>query len=130
MIKMLREMNRDRYKALQLLADHLRTPSKDLSLNAIFNDVKDEDLKWVTEKIQGSTDDHRMVHEREAVTMVYIDSTQGWLPVNDASVGGAPLQITYGVKYLVVAGGGEMDLIQKQEAVLEDIEHLVMGLLL
>ena len=44
-------MNRDRYKALQLLADHLRTPSKDLSLNAIFNDVKDGDLKWVTEKI-------------------------------------------------------------------------------
>ena len=43
-------MNRDRYKALQLLADHLRTPSKDLSLDAIFNDVKDEDLKWVTEK--------------------------------------------------------------------------------
>ena len=51
MIKMLREMNNDRYKALQLLADHLRTPSKELSLNAIFNDVKDEDLKWVTEKI-------------------------------------------------------------------------------
>ena len=51
MIKMVREMNRDRDKALQLLADHLRTPSKDLSLDAIFNDVKDEDLKWVTEKI-------------------------------------------------------------------------------
>ena len=51
MIKMLKEMNRDRYKALQLLADHLRTPSKDLSLNAIFNDVNDEDLKWATEKI-------------------------------------------------------------------------------
>ena len=51
MIKMLREMNRDRYKALQLLADHIRTTSKDLSLNAIFNDVKDEDLKWVTDKI-------------------------------------------------------------------------------
>ena len=48
---MLREMNRDRYKALQLIADHLRTPSKDLSLSDIFNDVKDEDLKWVTEKI-------------------------------------------------------------------------------
>ena len=44
-------MNRDRYKALQLLADHLRTPSKELSLNAIFSDVKDEDLKWVTQKI-------------------------------------------------------------------------------
>ena len=51
MIKMLRDMNKDRYKALQLLADHIRTPSKDLSLNAIFNDVKDEDLKWVTDKI-------------------------------------------------------------------------------
>ena len=51
MIEMLRELNRDRYKALQLLADHLRTPSKDLSLDAIFNDVKVEDLKWVTEKI-------------------------------------------------------------------------------
>ena len=51
MIEMLREMNRDRYKALKLLADHLRTPSKDLSLDAIFNDVRDEDLKWVTEKI-------------------------------------------------------------------------------
>ena len=51
MIKMLREMNKNRYKALQLLADHIRTPSKDLSLNAIFNDVRDEDLKWVTDKI-------------------------------------------------------------------------------
>ena len=51
MIKMLREMNRDRYLQSSGLADHLRTPSKDLSLDAIFNDVKDEDLKWVTEKI-------------------------------------------------------------------------------
>jgi len=50
-IEMLNEMTENRYKALQLLADHIRTPSKDLSLNAIFNDVKDEDLKWVTEKI-------------------------------------------------------------------------------
>ena len=51
MIKMLRDMTKDRYKALQLLADHIRTPSKDLFLNAIFNDVKDEDIKWVSEKI-------------------------------------------------------------------------------
>ena len=51
MIKMLREMNKDRYKALQLLADHIRTPSKELSLNAILYDVRDEDLKWVTDKI-------------------------------------------------------------------------------
>ena len=48
---MLSELNKDRHKALKLLADHIRTPSRDLSLNAIFNDVKEEDLKWVTEKI-------------------------------------------------------------------------------
>jgi len=47
-IKMLREMNRDRYKALQLLADHLRTPSKDLSLDAIFNDVKEDEVELVS----------------------------------------------------------------------------------
>ena len=41
---MLSEMNQKRYKALRLLADHIRTPSRDLSLNAIFNDVQDEDL--------------------------------------------------------------------------------------
>ena len=45
------KVNQIRYKALRLLADHIRTPSRDLSLNAIFNDVPDEDLKWVTEKI-------------------------------------------------------------------------------
>ena len=44
-------MNKDRYKALQLLADYLRTSPKDLSLNAIFNDIRDEDLKWVLNKI-------------------------------------------------------------------------------
>ena len=48
---MFTELTENRRRALQLLADHLRTPSKDLSLDAIFNDVKDEDLKWVTEKI-------------------------------------------------------------------------------
>ena len=32
---MLSEMNQERYKALRLLADHIRTPSRDLSLNAI-----------------------------------------------------------------------------------------------
>ena len=59
-----------------------------------------------SEKIEGSTEDHRMSSERESITMIYIDSTQGWLVVNDASVGGEPLVITYGVNYLVVGGGG------------------------
>ena len=38
-------MNRDRYKALQLLADHLRTPSKDLSLDAQLAQAKNSYMK-------------------------------------------------------------------------------------
>lgn len=45
------ELTRDRYRALELLADHIRYPSKDLILNAILKDISDEDLKWVTHKI-------------------------------------------------------------------------------
>ena len=48
---MLSELTRDRYKALELLADHIRYPSKDLILNSILRDVSDEDLQWVSDKI-------------------------------------------------------------------------------
>tara|TARA_B100001113_G_scaffold274325_1_gene228948 strand:- start:7 stop:234 length:228 start_codon:yes stop_codon:yes gene_type:complete len=48
---MLGELNRNRYKALELLAEHVRSPSRELSLDAIINDISDEDLRWVTEKI-------------------------------------------------------------------------------
>jgi len=48
---MLGEFNRDRYRALELLADHVRAPSRELSLNAIVSDISDEDLRWVTDKI-------------------------------------------------------------------------------
>jgi hypothetical protein len=48
---MLGELNRNRYKALVLLAEHVRTPSRELSLDAIISDISDEDLRWVTEKI-------------------------------------------------------------------------------
>ena len=48
---MLGEFNRNRYKALELLAEHVRSPSRELSLDAIISDISDEDLKWVTEKI-------------------------------------------------------------------------------
>ena len=48
---MLSELTRDRYKALELLADHIRYPSKDLLLNAILRDISDEDLQWVSDKI-------------------------------------------------------------------------------
>tara|TARA_R100001510_G_scaffold54503_1_gene57296 strand:- start:43 stop:1416 length:1374 start_codon:yes stop_codon:yes gene_type:complete len=59
-----------------------------------------------SEKIEGSTDDKKITAEREAVTIVYIDSTQGWISVQDANVGGTALLTTYNVNYLVVAGGG------------------------
>ena len=48
---MLGELNRNRYKALALLAEHVRTPSRELSLDAIISDISDEDLRWVTDKI-------------------------------------------------------------------------------
>ena len=48
---MLGEINRNRYKALALLAEHVRSPSRELSLEAIISDISDEDLRWVTEKI-------------------------------------------------------------------------------
>ena len=48
---MLGELNRNRYKALELLAEHVRSPSRELSLDAIIIDINDEDLRWVTEKI-------------------------------------------------------------------------------
>ena len=48
---MLSELNRNRYRALELLAEHVRAPSRELSLDAIISDISDEDLKWVTEKI-------------------------------------------------------------------------------
>ena len=48
---MLGELNRNRYKALELLAEPVRSPSRELSLDAIISDISDEDLRWVTEKI-------------------------------------------------------------------------------
>ena len=48
---MLGELNRNRYRALELLAEHVRSPSRELSLDAIISDISDEDLRWVTDKI-------------------------------------------------------------------------------
>jgi len=48
---MLSELTKDRYRALELLAEHVRSPSRELSLNAIVSDISDEDLRWVTSKI-------------------------------------------------------------------------------
>ena len=48
---MLSELNKDRHKALKVLAEYLKTPPRDLQLCAILKDVKDKDLRWVNEKI-------------------------------------------------------------------------------
>ena len=48
---MLTELNKDRHKALKVLAEYLKTPPRDLQLCAILKDVKDKDLRWVNEKI-------------------------------------------------------------------------------
>ena len=48
---MLSEFTKNRYRSLQLLAEHIRNPSRELSLNAIISDISDEDLRWVTDKI-------------------------------------------------------------------------------
>lgn len=48
---MLGEFTRERYKALELIADFIREPSRELRLNAIVCDVSDEDLRWVTDKL-------------------------------------------------------------------------------
>ena len=48
---MLSELNKSRYRALQLLAEHVRAPSRQLSIGAIVSDISDEDLRWVTDRI-------------------------------------------------------------------------------
>ena len=44
-------MNKSRYLALELLAEHVRAPSRQLSIDAIVSDISDEDLRWVTDRI-------------------------------------------------------------------------------
>jgi len=48
---MFSELTKDRRKALQLLAEHIRFSSTQLSLQSVIYDIKEDDMKWVTEKI-------------------------------------------------------------------------------
>lgn len=50
-IDMLGDFTRGRYKALELVADHVRQPTRELRLDAIVCDVSDEDLRWVTDRL-------------------------------------------------------------------------------
>jgi hypothetical protein len=53
--------------------------------------------------INGTTSSALIATKREAVTLTYIDSTQGWLLSSDAQI---TLSQPYSVQFLVVAGGG------------------------
>ena len=58
-------------------------------------------------KIEGSTDNLLLGGEREGVTLVYIDSTQGWLATSGINEGTDALAPTsYSIDFLVIAGGG------------------------
>jgi hypothetical protein len=58
-------------------------------------------------KIEGATDNLQLTGEREGATLVYIDSTQGWLATSGINEGTDALSPTsYSIDFLVIAGGG------------------------
>ena len=58
-------------------------------------------------KIEGGTSDKVLTTNREAVTLTYVDSTQGWVASSGANEGTQSLDpITYTADFLVIAGGG------------------------
>jgi hypothetical protein len=58
-------------------------------------------------KINGGTDNKVLSTNREAVTIVYVDSTQGWVASSGTNYGSQSLDPeTYSIDFLVVAGGG------------------------
>ena len=58
-------------------------------------------------KIEGSTSNMALRTEREGATLVYIDSTQGWLATSGINEGTDALSPPpYSIDFLVVAGGG------------------------
>lgn len=47
---MFKEFTRGRYKALELLSNYLKEPSRELRLDAIISNIDQDDLRWVTER--------------------------------------------------------------------------------
>jgi hypothetical protein len=67
--------------------------------NALTIDPNGEDL-------EGGTDNLALTGEREGVVLVYVDSTQGWLPISGINEGTDALgPVPYSIDFLVVAGG-------------------------
>ena len=44
---MLGEMTRGRYRASELVSEHLSPATREMRLDAIIRDISDEDLNWV-----------------------------------------------------------------------------------
>jgi hypothetical protein len=58
-------------------------------------------------KIEGGTTNKLLTTNREAVTLTYVDSTQGWVSTSASNYGIQSIDpFTIAVSYLVVAGGG------------------------
>jgi hypothetical protein len=58
-------------------------------------------------KIDGETNNKLLSTNREAVTLTYIDATQGWVASSGVNEGSVALEtITYSTDFLVIAGGG------------------------
>ena len=57
-----------------------------------------------SEKINGSTDDATIAEDGISLTLVYVDSTKGWLVTGSGDTGEAPAG--YSVSMLVIGGGG------------------------
>jgi hypothetical protein len=58
-------------------------------------------------KIESGTGNLQLSGDREGVTLVYIDSTQGWLATSGINEGTDALSpLPYAIDFLVVAGGG------------------------
>jgi hypothetical protein len=58
-------------------------------------------------KINGDTQNQKIVTNRTGLTFTYIDTTQGWLATSNVYSGNPPFNpSTYSATYLVVAGGG------------------------
>jgi hypothetical protein len=68
--------------------------------NALVIDPNGED-------IEGGTDNLQLDGEREGVVLIYVDSTQGWLPISGINEGTDALEpVPYSIDFLVIAGGG------------------------
>jgi hypothetical protein len=68
--------------------------------NALVIDPNGED-------IEGGTDNLALTGEREGVVLIYVDSTQGWLPISGINEGTDALSpAPYSIDFLVIAGGG------------------------